>query len=94
MKRVDLTNYTVEDGKPYLVVDSLVALLFNPNLSLSALSLRTHNKIADKIEACKEQGMDFVDLEDAEFETLKMSVEAYRGYVRNDFELVDRILGA
>jgi hypothetical protein len=91
MKRVDLTNYTVGDGVPYLVIDSLVALLFNPDMRLSALQLRTHNKVADKIEAGKEDG--YVDLEESEFEVLKVSVETYQGYVRNDMQLVDRITG-
>lgn len=91
MKRIDLQNYSVGNGISYLVVESLVALLFNPNLQLNHLRLRIHNKVADKIEASKEQG--FVDLEDAEFDILKQSVEAYQNYSRNDMKLVEQIMG-
>lgn len=92
MRRVDLTNYDVvgDDGKPlpYLVKDSLVNLLYNPDLRLNARDLMEHYRIAQKIEKGEEL------LEEADYARLKTSIECFRGFSRNDVELVRRVIDA
>ena len=93
MKMIDVRPYNVivnGHEEPYLVADSLVAVLFNQSLRLSALDARKNDKIAQKIESAT----DFVLLEEAEYQTLKECADSFRGYARNDLEFVDRIANA
>lgn len=96
MRRLDLTPYDVEvrgpEGVrtlPYDLVESVVGLLFHPDLKLSARELIGRQGLGEKLEA---GGV--VLLEEAEHAILVQAVEAFRGFTRNETELVRRVLDA
>jgi len=102
MRKLDLSNYIVKfktpdrinPGKmieaehPYLVKDSILDLMFNPALQLSGAELVKQNMLAMKLENCKE---DTIELEDEEFGRIKKAFDAFKGFTRNEVELVTRI---
>jgi len=98
MRKINLMDYEVgipqEDGTskkvPYKVKESVVGILFHPDLKLSAMGLMEHKKIADKIEAATDE----ILLEDAEHDKIKNAVNKIQGFGRPDIELVNRILEA
>jgi len=96
-RKIDLTNYPApglvqESGEPvtYEVPSSMVALLFHPELKLSALDTLAANRLAEKIE----QAGASVLLDSAEYAQLKRAVDTFKGFTRNEVELVRRILEA
>ena len=102
MRKLNLKNYTVKvkvpDQKnpgqvidaqyPYGVKDSILNLLFTPDLQLNGAELVKQNVLAMKLEQCKE---DEILLEDAEYSRIKLAVDTFKGFGRNDVELVERI---
>lgn len=100
MRKLNLKDYTVTgkvrggDGNliditaPYHVKDSILNLLFIKELQLSGAELVKQNVLAIKLETCKE---DEILLEDEEYQRIKKTVDAFRGFNRNDVELVTRI---
>lgn len=97
MRKLDLTPYEVRmsDGQelrtiPYEVRASCAAVLFHPELRLSARDLLKSAVLAEKIE----RAGDAVLLEEEEYERLKAAVEAIHTYARNDVEFVNRVLDA
>jgi len=105
MRKLNLKDYTVkvkapdrmnpgqviEGEYPYHFKDSILNLLFNPALQLSGAELVKQNVLAMKLETCKE---DEILLEDEEYQRIKRAVEVFRGFNRNDVELVTRITEA
>lgn len=106
MRRVNLVDYEVkkkaidpanpdkpafEFSVPYPTKDSILNLMFQRELQLSSAELVKQNALALKIEACKEP---VITLEDAEWERLKKAIEMFKGFHRDDTELVSRILEA
>jgi hypothetical protein len=89
MRKIILAPYQFE-GRDYQVKESLSSLLFIPGLSLTARQVVENDRLACKIERANGS----VLLEEAEYETLKRAVEAFRGYSRADLELVTRVLEA
>ncbi len=102
MRKLNLKNYTVKvkvpDQKnpgqvidaqyPYGVKDSILNLMFIPDLQLNGAELVKQNVLAMKLEQCKE---DEILLEDAEYSRIKLAVDTFKGFGRNDVELVERI---
>jgi len=100
MRRLDLRNYQVtqkvrtgsgevrEITAPYMVKDSILNIMFLPELRLKGAELVRQNILAMKIE----QSGDSVLLEDAEYERIKTAAENYTAQGRHDVELIDRIL--
>ena len=102
MRKLNLKDYTVKvkapdqmnPGKviegeyPYHMKDSLLNLLFHQGLQLSGAELVRQNMLAVKLETCKE---DTIELEDEEFGRIKKAVDVFKGFGRNDVELVTRI---
>jgi len=101
MRKLDLRDYQVTHktvnpvtGKgeeitlPFQVKDSLLNVLFLPELKLMGAALIRQNILAVKIE----QAGDEVMLEEEEFHRLKTAVENYPARSRADVDLVDRIL--
>ncbi len=100
MRRLNLKDYTVSgkvlgaEGKPieitgaYHVKDSLLNLMFTRELQLTSAELVKQNMLAMKLEGCKD---DEVLLEDEEWGRLKRAVDAFKGFNRNDVELVTRV---
>ncbi len=95
MRRLNLKSYDVKNGEkvePYLIVPSIEAMLFSPNLRLTAISLRSSEKIMSKIESRQEIGE--VLLEESEYDWLKQCLTSFQGFTRYDLEFVDRIENA
>lgn len=93
MRELNLTNYKLIDGEgDYPLVKTLCLILFGGNQQVNAREAIARNKLCEKIEACESQG--YILLEDAEYEKLKNSVESLTGLVRNDVEMVNRVLEA
>ena len=96
MRRLDLTPYDVEvtgpEGLvtlPYDLGQSLVGLLYQPDLKLSAREIVARQGLAERIAA---GGV--VLLEDADYTIVLGAVEAFRGFTRNDTWLVRRVFDA
>jgi hypothetical protein len=102
MRKLNLKNYTVKmrapdqmnPGKviegefPYHFKDSILNLLFIRELQLSGAELVKQNVLAMKLETCK---ADEILLEDEEYQRIKKAVDVFKGFGRNDVELVTRI---
>jgi len=102
MRKLNLKNYTVKvkvpDQKnpgqmieaefPYGVKDSILNLLFIPDLQLGGAELVKQNVLAMKLESCKD---DEILLEDEEWGRIKRAVDTFRGFDRNAVELITRI---
>lgn len=100
MRKLDLTNYqwthkiqnpikgAEEITLPYLVKESILNILFLPDLRLQGAALVKQNVLAMKIEASG----DNVELEEEEYERVKKAAETYNAQSRADVQLIDRIL--
>ena len=100
MRKLSLKDYMVTgkvkggDGQPvditapYHVKDSILNLLFIRELQLSGAELVKQNVLAMKLEACKD---DEILLEDEEYNRIKRAIDIFKGFNRNDVELVTRI---
>jgi len=102
MRKLNLKNYTVivdvpdqmNQGQlmkaelPYQVKTSLLNLMFIPDLQLNGAELVKQNVLAMKLETCKE---DEILLEDEEYNRIKRAIDTFKGFGRNDVELVTRI---
>ena len=103
MRKLKLKDYMVSgkvkggDGNlvditaPYHVKDSILNLMFNRDLQLSGAELVKQNVLAMKLETCKD---DDILLEEEEYERIKKAIETFKGFNRNDVELVTRITEA
>jgi len=100
MRKLNLKDYTVK-GKvknpigevvdieaPYHVKDSILNLMFIRELQLSGAELVKQNMLAIKLETCKDTE---ILLEEDEYQRIKKAVDAFKGFARNDVELVTRI---
>lgn len=98
MKKINTTTYKVHvrstEGEvkeiDYGMKDSIVTILFNPELKLSAVDLLKQNKLAEKVA----NSVDELLLEEEEYTRIKSALDAVRGLGRNDVEFVIRILEA
>lgn len=101
MRKLDLRNYDYtqkvqnpvkglvdEVTMPYLVKDSILNILFLPQLGLQGAALVKQNVLAIKIE----QAGDEVILEEEEYERIRRAAEAYPAQSRADVQFIDRIL--
>ena len=78
----------IEGEFPYSFKDSVLNLLFIPDLQLNGAELVKQNVLAMKLEQCKE---DEILLEDTEYNRVKRAIDTFKGFGRNDVELVTRI---
>ena len=102
MRKLKISNYIVkirvpdkmnpgqiiEGEYPYLAKDTILNLLFNPDLKLSGAEVVKQNILAVKIESCTD---DEIMLEDEEYLRIKKAFDVFRGFNRNDTEMVKRI---
>jgi len=102
MRKLNLKDYTVKakvpDNKnpgqqieaefPYHFKDSVLNLMFVRDLQLSGAELVKQNVLATKLETCKN---DEILLEEDEYQRIKRAVDVFKGFNRNDVELVTRI---
>ena len=95
MRKLDLKKYTisVKDEKgvtqsiPYDFKESLIQLMFHPNLQLSGKALLETNIVAEKLIKTDKE----VLLEEDEYNKIKSAVDNFKGFSRNEVELVERI---
>ncbi|MBA7702343.1 hypothetical protein ES703_111107 [subsurface metagenome] len=73
---------------PYHVRDSILNLMFSPQLQLSNAEVVKQNVLAIKLEQCNDGE---VLLEDEEYDRIKKAFDIFRGFGRPDVELVKRI---
>lgn len=104
MRELNLAKYPITVMRPnqqtgqiepsvgeYDVKESLIGLMFTRDLQLNARDLLLRDPLGRKIAGAEETT---ILLEDSEYEILKKSVEAFKGYTRNEVELVRRVLEA
>ena len=101
MRKLDLRDYQVtqkvKSGSgeviditaPYMVKDSILNIMFLPDLRLQGAALVRQNILAIKIEQAEE---DWVMLEEEEYQRVKTAAEKYVAQSRADVEFIDRIL--
>ena len=101
MRKLNLRDYTVKQkvpdqmnpGRmmdaefPYHFKDSILNLLFIKELQLGGAELVKQNVLAMKIEQVK----DSILLEEEEYQRIKKAVDVFKGFNRQDVELVTRI---
>lgn len=83
----DPTEEIEEIEYPYHVKDSIINLLFNPDLLLSNAEVVKQDILAIKIEQCDGE----ILLEDEEYDRIKKAFDTFKGYGRDSVELVRRI---
>jgi len=102
MRKLKIANYLVkirvpdrlnpgqmiEGEHPFQMKESILNLLFQPKLELSGADVIRQNKLAMKIESCTD---DEIMLEDEEYLRVKKAFDVFRGFNRNDTEMVERI---
>lgn len=105
MKKIDIRDYNIEiptpEGMkeiPYGVVVSIenVVLATGQMTSqrLSMVQTLAVARIIEKIKAQEKKGKKFALLEDADFNKIKASFEAFSGFGKNEVELCKRIANA
>lgn len=96
MRKLNLINYNIhvdipESGIiPYNIKNSIINILFHPDLNLDGVELLLRDKLANKIEKAENE----ILLEETDYLKIKTAVETITGYNRNDIEFVRRILEA
>jgi hypothetical protein len=100
VKFIDVTDYPVvaqtpegEVVAPYQVRASLINLLFSQQ-NLGAMEILERDDIARKIRDSVADESGILSLEDAEFKMLETATKAFKGFGKNDVELVRRVLNA
>ena len=89
MKKIDLTPYTLGEQE-VSVKNSIVLVMFNSSLKLSARDLIAQDALAKKIEASEGS----ILLEASEYIKVKNAFESFTGFGRGDLELINRVLNA
>lgn len=98
MRKIDVRNYTVTLGtadgqeitEDFKVKESLEICLFHPQLNIDGREMMKRRKVLHKIE----EAVDFLLLEDDEWQKLKSAFETIKGMSKNELELVERVLEA
>lgn len=102
MRKLDLKDYTVkakvpdrmnpgrevEAEFPFHMKDSVINILFIPQLRLNSVGLVKANVLGQKILACEG---DEILLEDAEWQQLSTAIQAAQGFGKMEVEFVMRI---
>uniref|UniRef100_A0A6M3LCT3 Uncharacterized protein n=1 Tax=viral metagenome TaxID=1070528 RepID=A0A6M3LCT3_9ZZZZ len=95
MRKLDLKSYTVEvrdaGGKvitiPYDFKESVIQLMFHPNLRLSGKALLETNIVTEKLMKADKE----ILLEEEEYNKIKSAIDGFEGFSKNEVELVKRI---
>lgn len=96
MRKLNLESYTVSvrdvngttKTMPYNFKESVIELMFHPNLKLSGKALLETNIIAEKIMKADKE----ILLEEADYQKIKSAVDGFNGFSKNEVELVRRVL--
>ena len=95
MRKLDLKNYTISVRNPQGVIkfvtfqfrESIAGILTHPSLGLNGPELLLADKLAERVEKSE---LDIL-LTDDEYLQLVDSCKRFRGFNRNDTQLVKRI---
>ena len=95
MRKLNVTQYEIKvlqpDGKqkelPYDVKEMIIQLMFHPDLKLGGVDLLKQNIIAEKI---LKADIDVL-LEEEEYNKVKQAINSFRGFTKNEVELVRRV---
>ena len=95
MRKLDLKKYTISirDAKgvtqsiPYDFKESLIQLMFHPNLKLSGKALLETNIVAEKLMKADKE----ILLEEEEYNKIKSAIDGFQGFSQNEVRLVERI---
>ena len=95
MRKLELKPYEVKirntqgqlNTVPYDFKDAIINLMFHPDLRLSGKALLETNIVAEKIMEANEEIM----LEEAEYNKIKSAIDSFKGFTRNEIELVKRV---
>jgi len=95
MRKLNLENYeiTFRDTQgelqtaPYAFKDAIINLMFHPDLRLSGTELLKTNILAEKIMEADEE----IILEEDEYNKVKSAIDSFKGFGRNEVELVKRV---
>jgi len=95
MRKLDLKKYTVsvrdtKGGTTDILYDfkeSLIQLMFHPNLRLSGKALLETNIVAEKMMKSDKE----ILLEEADYQNIKNAVDKFEGFSQNEVELVKRV---
>ena len=96
MRKLNLEKYTVsardtKGGTTDILYDfkeSLIQLMFHPNLRLSGKALLETNIVVEKIMKSDKE----ILLEEADYNNIKNAVDKFEGFSQNEVELVKRII--
>jgi len=91
LRRNDATGQIEPATGNYDVKDSLIGLLFNRDLQLNARDLLERDPLGRKITEA--EGPTLL-LEEKEYDIIRKAVDTFKGYSRNDVELVKRVYDA
>jgi hypothetical protein len=75
----------------YDVRNTLIEVLFSPELRLSAMDALERDSLARKIKDCPTNTL---LLEEAEWQKIKQGLESLHGFGRNDIEFIRRVINA
>ena len=95
MRKLNLEKYmiSVRDANgvtktvPYDFKESLIQLMFHPNLRLSGKVLLETNIIAEKLMKADKD----ILLEEEEYNKIKSAIDGFEGFTRSEVKLVKRI---
>ena len=96
MRKLDLKKYTisVRDAKgvtqliPYDFKESLIQLMFHPELRLSGKALLETNIVTEKLMKADKE----ILLEEDEYNKIKSAIDSFQGFTQNEVKLVQRII--
>jgi len=103
MRQIDISPYQIEntDGRspdekvqptiPYNVRDSVIEVMFHPDLMLGARAVLERDALAVKIKDWPDNNL---LLEEEEYKKVVAGLEAVKGLTRRDVEFAKRILNA
>jgi hypothetical protein len=87
MRKLSLESYQF-GSEIYDVKQSIINILFLPQLKLNMKQVIENDRISRKIEVAKE----IVLLEEAEYQVIREIIETFEGYGRQDVVFINRIL--
>lgn len=91
LNRNEATGQLEPTQGPYDVKGSLIGLLFTRDLQLTAKDLLERDPLGRKIADAQTPT---ILLEESEYMILKKAIDTFKGYTRNEVELVKRVLEA
>ena len=90
MRKLNITPYKTEKCIDYPIKDAFSSLLFHPNLGLTMKDVIPQGELDKKIHDAEE----YVLLEEEEYRRVLRAFESFKGFSKDDIELVKRVQNA